>query len=51
MNFQPFEIEHFFRQHEFSAPFQISPSDCEPLTLPFDGPSGRFFRDQLTLAW
>ena len=34
MKFQPFEIEHFFRQHEFSAPYQISPSDCEPLTLP-----------------
>ncbi len=34
MKFAPFEIEHFFRQHEFSAPHGISSSDCEPLTLP-----------------
>ena len=34
MTLPPFEIEHFFRQHEFSAPYAISPSDCEPLTLP-----------------
>ena len=34
MQLPPFEIEHFFRQHEFSAPYAISPSDCEPLTLP-----------------
>ena len=34
MKLPPFEIEHFFRQHEFSAPHGISSSDCEPLTLP-----------------
>ena len=34
MKYRPFEIEHFFRQHEFSAPYGISSSDCEPLTLP-----------------
>ena len=50
MNFQPFEIEYFFRQHEFNAPYQIRPSDCEPLTLPFDGPGGGFFRDQAPLV-
>lgn len=33
MKYAPFEIEHFFRQHEFSAPYGISSSDCEPLTL------------------
>ncbi len=34
MKYAPFEIERFFRQHEFSAPYGISASDCEPLTLP-----------------
>ncbi len=34
MKFPPFEIENFFRQHEFSAPHGISSSDCEPLTMP-----------------
>ncbi|MCY4466331.1 MAG: aminotransferase class I/II-fold pyridoxal phosphate-dependent enzyme [Chloroflexi bacterium] len=34
MNYPPFEIEQFFRQYEFSSPFQLSASDCEPLTLP-----------------
>ena len=33
MKFAPFKIENFFRQHEFSAPFGISQSDSEPLTL------------------
>ncbi len=33
MKYAPFEIERFFRQHEFSAPHGISSSDCEPLTL------------------
>ena len=34
MKFPPFEIENFFRKHEFSAPHGISSSDCEPLTMP-----------------
>ena len=33
MQYAPFEIEQYFRKYEFSAPNQISPSDCEPLTL------------------
>ena len=33
MKLEPFEIEHYFRKYEFTAPFQISPSDCEPYTL------------------
>ena len=33
MKYAPFEIERFFRQHEFSAPYGISSSDCEPLAL------------------
>lgn len=34
MTYPPFEIENFFRQYEFSSPYQLSASDCEPLTLP-----------------
>ena len=33
MKLEPFAIENYFRKYEFSAPWQISPSDCEPLTL------------------
>ena len=33
MKFASFKIENFFRQHEFSAPYGISQSDTEPLTL------------------
>ena len=33
MKYAPFEIEQYFRKYEFSSPYQISPSDCEPLTL------------------
>lgn len=34
MKYAPFEIERFFRQHEFSAPHGISSSDGEALSLP-----------------
>ena len=34
MTYPPFEIEQFFRQYEFSSPYMLSASDCEPLTLP-----------------
>ena len=33
MRYPPFEIERFFMRHEFSAPYGISASDCEPLTM------------------
>ncbi len=33
MKYAPFAIENFFRQYEFSAPYPISASDCEALTL------------------
>ncbi len=33
MNYPPFEIEQYFRQYEFSSPYHLSPSDCEPLTM------------------
>ena len=33
MRYPPFEIERFFMRHEFSAPYGISSSDCEPLTM------------------
>ena len=55
MKYCPFEIEHFFRQHEFSAPHGISSSDCEPLTLPellsYAGPQRREQFEQLWLGY
>lgn len=55
MKYAPFEIEHFFRQHEFSAPYGISSSDCEPLTLPellsYAGPRRREQFEQLWLGY
>ncbi|MCE2473453.1 MAG: aminotransferase class I/II-fold pyridoxal phosphate-dependent enzyme [Anaerolineae bacterium] len=55
MKYAPFEIEHFFRQHEFSAPHGISSSDCEPLTLPellrFASPRRREQFEQLWLGY
>ncbi|MCY4020396.1 MAG: aminotransferase class I/II-fold pyridoxal phosphate-dependent enzyme [Chloroflexi bacterium] len=55
MKLPPFEIEHFFRQHEFSAPHGISSSDCEPLTLPeildYASPSRRAQFENLWLGY
>ena len=34
MTYPPFEIEQYFRQYEFSSSYHLSPSDCEPLTMP-----------------
>ncbi|MYD09232.1 MAG: aminotransferase class I/II-fold pyridoxal phosphate-dependent enzyme [Chloroflexi bacterium] len=55
MKYAPFEIERFFRQHEFSAPYGISSSDCEPLTLPellaYAGPKRREQFEQLWLGY
>ncbi len=55
MKYAPFEIEHFFRQHEFSAPYGISSSDCEPLTLPellsYASPQRREQFEQLWLGY
>lgn len=33
MKIQPFELERYFARYEFSAPYQLSPSDCEPFSL------------------
>lgn len=33
MNLQKFELERYFAQHEFNAPYLLSCSDCEPLSL------------------
>lgn len=33
MHLQPFLLERWFAQHEFSAPHLLSPSDCETWTL------------------
>lgn len=55
MKLPPFEIENFFRQHEFSAPHGISSSDCEPLTLPeilaYASPARRAQFEQLWLGY
>jgi aspartate/methionine/tyrosine aminotransferase len=32
-NPQPFKLERYFDQYEFSVPYLLSPSDCESLTL------------------
>jgi aspartate/methionine/tyrosine aminotransferase len=40
MKIKPFTLERYFTKHEFSAPYLLSCSDAEPLTLP----------DLLTLA-
>lgn len=34
MSLSPFKLERYFAQHEFSAPYMLSPSDIEPLTMP-----------------
>lgn len=33
MKINPFKLERYFAQHEFSAPYLLSSSDCEPLKL------------------
>lgn len=33
MHIEPFAIERYFAEHEFSAPYLLCCSDCEPLTL------------------
>lgn len=32
MKIKPFKLERYFAQHEFSAPYLLSCSDCEPLS-------------------
>ncbi|MEI7475039.1 MAG: aminotransferase class I/II-fold pyridoxal phosphate-dependent enzyme [bacterium] len=33
MNIKPFQIERYFAKYEFTAPYLLSCSDCEPFTL------------------
>ena len=33
MKILPFKLERYFAKHEFSAPYLMSCSDCEPLRL------------------
>lgn len=33
MGIAPFQLERYFAQYEFSTPYLLSSSDCEPLTL------------------
>jgi aspartate/methionine/tyrosine aminotransferase len=34
MRLEPFKLERFFARHEFTAPYLLSASDCEALSLP-----------------
>ena len=34
MQLKPFKLERYFAKYEFSAPYLLSPSDIEPLTMP-----------------
>ncbi len=34
MSLKPFKLERYFAQHEFSAPYLLSPSDIDALTMP-----------------
>ena len=34
MSINPFKLERYFAKYEFSAPYLLSPSDIEPLTMP-----------------
>lgn len=33
MKIKPFQLERYFAKYEFTAPYLLSPSDCEPLSL------------------
>lgn len=33
MKIKPFELERYFAKYEFSAPYLMSSSDCEALTV------------------
>jgi aspartate/methionine/tyrosine aminotransferase len=33
MKIKPFELERYFAKYEFTTPYLLSPSDCEPLSL------------------
>lgn len=33
MKLKPFQIEHYYLKHEFTAPYQMSASDSEPYTM------------------
>jgi len=55
MKIQPFQLERYFAQYEFSAPYLLSPSDCEPFTLaellPLADPNTRRLWDDLWLGY
>ena len=55
MKIQPFQLERYFAQYEFSAPYLLSPSDCEPFTLEellaLSGPETRKLWDNLWLGY
>ena len=55
MKIQPFQLERYFAQYEFSAPYLLSPSDCEPFTLEellaLSGPETRRLWDNLWLGY
>ena len=52
---QPFKLERYFAQYEFSAPYLLSASDCESLRLDellaLAGPEERRLWDELSLGY
>ena len=47
MSIEPFRLERYFAEHEFTVPFQLSCSDCETMTIAEllsleDGARGKF---------
>jgi aspartate/methionine/tyrosine aminotransferase len=55
MNLPPFKLERYFSRYEFAAPYLLSSSDCEPLTLEYllsiaDSGSRKLWAD-LTLGY
>ncbi|HEX7597147.1 MAG TPA: aminotransferase class I/II-fold pyridoxal phosphate-dependent enzyme, partial [Polyangia bacterium] len=52
---QPFKLERYFAEHEFSAPFLLSASDCESLSLQellaLADPEARRLWDGLSLGY
>jgi aspartate/methionine/tyrosine aminotransferase len=55
MRIKPFKLERYFARYEFSAPYLLSSSDCEPLSLPellsLSDPESRFLWDNLKMGY
>ncbi len=51
MKLEPFQLERYFARHEFSAPYLLSCSDCESMTIENLLAMAPNARDQLNLLW